>query len=81
MNQEAPGIPATISIKEALSKSQYIGLFFAAPWSGPCHAWASVLNSFKLEMNSDQSDFLEVVLIPSSIIRNEIIDQDLISIE
>jgi len=59
-----------LSLGEAFSSVTFIGLYFAAPWSGPCHAWASVLNSFKLELNTDQHDFIETVLISASIIKH-----------
>lgn len=53
-----------MEVQLALNKTQAVGLFFAAPWSGPCHGWASVLEAFKTEVNADFSNFLEIVLIP-----------------
>ena len=54
-----------VDINEGFTKTQMIGLFFAAPWSGPCHAWASVLQSFRQEVNNEILYFLDVILIPT----------------
>ncbi|CDW83991.1 UNKNOWN [Stylonychia lemnae] len=55
-----------VDVLELLQKTQIIGLFFAAHWSGPCIGWGSLLQSFKNEMNQETNNFLEIVMVPMS---------------